>query len=117
MTIIDYLMLGFFILLFVVSIMKLKPFLSTTELVDDDTTPESIEKLYGYIFSCLDSSSDKDISMDALHEQIRSLETFDGEHFWRLTPNRVRNLVNEYYARHEIESLTQMHQKMQESLK
>lgn len=114
MTKLEIFMLITFLVLFVLSIWKLKPFLSTKELKDDDRTPESIEILYGYIFEVLKHESD--ITIEELFESIISLESFDKEHFWRLNPNRIRLLVNEFYAKNpEVQTLKEMYKFQQQS--
>ena len=112
MTTIEIIMLITFLFLFVLSIWKLKPFLSTRELKDDDRTPHSIELLYGYIFEVLESVlvNKEDVTIEELFEMIISLENFDKEHFWRLNPNRIRLLVNEFYLKNpEVHTLKEMH--------
>jgi len=52
------------------------------------------------------------MSMERLFQLIQSLEGFDSEHFWRLTPHRVRQLVESYYLQNDgVDSLASMLQR------
>ncbi len=105
----QYLMMSAFLILFTISIWKLQAFFSTKELVDDDRNEASINLLYGYIYKVLQSSvSPNDLNMEELYERVTQLNDFDKEHFWRLTPHRIGNMVNEFYAIHEVDTLASM---------
>ena len=113
MSTVEIIMLITFSLLFILSMLKLKPFFSTKELKDDDRTPHSVELLYGYIFEVLESvlTDEKDITIEELFEMIITLESFDKEHFWRLNPNRIRLLINEFYIKNpQVKTLKEMYE-------
>jgi len=108
-------MLTFFILLASLSIWKLRAFFSTKELEDDDRNDVSTERIYGYIYEVLsqEKSLSDEISMEVLFTSIQALESFDQEHFWRLTPHRIRQLVQAYYMEHDVDSLESMFKREQ----
>lgn len=105
----QYLMMIAFLLLFSISIWKLQAFFSTKELVDDDRNEVSINLLYGYIYQVLQNSdAPNTLNMQELYEKVIQLNDFDTKHFWRLTPHRILNMVNEFYVVNEVDDLASM---------
>ena len=110
-------MMTLFLLLFIISIWKLKPFFVTEELHDDDRTEHSIQILYDYIFTVLEMKSETlhKLSIEELFDEILCLEHFDKKHFWRLNTNRIRHLVHDYYIKYpEVKNLIQMYEHQKE---
>lgn len=104
MTKVDLIMAILFILFVLAFLYKLKPFLSSKELKDDDRTPESIQELYSYIATVLQehfSQQKKEPSIEDIFNAITKLDRFDSEHFWRLNANRIRVMVQDFYAQHD----------------
>jgi len=96
----ETIMMLFFLIALVISIWKIYVFLPKKQLVDDDTTGESIEELTELMVLCITESyaQGSQLTHTELFEQMTTHERFDKEHYWRFNLNRLNHLVGAYYA-------------------
>jgi len=92
------LMMIFFILLLIVSIWKIYAFLPNKALADDDTTQESQDELIKLIIKVIKQSDGK-LNLNQLFDLVTDNEEFDSKHYWRFNHNRLKQLLNQYYAK------------------
>ena len=85
-------MMILFILLLIVSILKIYAFLPNKELADDDTTEASQEELIALVLKVIEKS-EKDLTNKELFEKIKSDKDFDSKHFWRFNQNKLNQLL------------------------
>ncbi len=95
-----------FILLLTASIWKIWAFLPNKQLLDDDTTPEAEQKLLDVMLKVI-SDTKGELSEQELFESMKKEGTFDTKLFWRFNLNRLKHLLNSYYAQHPKASTTQ----------
>lgn len=88
-------MMILFIVAFIISMWKIYPFLQTTTLQDDDTTPQAQEELLKIILKYVDTNEKEMDTIDTkeLLEKIKNDKDFDKEHFWRLNQNKLNNIL------------------------
>ena len=91
-------MLGFFIILLVLSIWKIWAFLPNEQLADDDTTPEAQAKLEALMLKVIDKKKGM-LNEQELFEAMKADEEFDKKLFWRFNPNKLSHLLHAYYAK------------------
>lgn len=94
MDIIQWIMLGAFISAVGLSILKLYVFFSNTPLVDDDTTPQAVEKLQALMVEC--DQVTPHLDDEGLFHKITKHPDFDSALFWRFNLNRLRHLIEDY---------------------
>ena len=94
MDIIQWIMLGAFISAVGLSILKLYVFFPNKPLLDDDTTPQSIEKLQHIMVEC--DRSNPHLDEEDLFQKIIENPSFDSTFFWRFNLNRLRHLIEDY---------------------
>ncbi|MFT7860735.1 MAG: hypothetical protein ABXS93_07345 [Sulfurimonas sp.] len=92
-------MMIFFIGFLIISVWKIYAFLPNERLRDDDTTPEAKEKLLELVLQTIQNNH-PEISLNELYEEVKAHENFDGEHFWRFNPNKLKHLLEEHYAKY-----------------
>ena len=93
-------MLGFFIILLVLSIWKIWAFLPNKQLADDDTTQEAQEKLEALMLKVIQEHQGK-LSEKELFEAMKTDSNFDRKLFWRFNPNKLTHLLQRFYAKHK----------------
>ena len=109
---ISTIMMILFIALLVVSVWKIYAFLPNEQLADDDTTIEAKEELLNIVFKTIESS-EPNILLSDLYEKVKKSEEFDKERFWRFNPNKLNNLLEEYYKRHpDTQSVEDIYKKL-----
>ncbi|MCK9374202.1 MAG: hypothetical protein M0P91_13550 [Sulfuricurvum sp.] len=91
---IEWIMMGAFIVALGLSVWKLYYFFPTERLADDDTTPESVELLERIMIECHQASPL--MSEEELYEAMKTHNDFDSAHFWRFNQNRLRHLITHY---------------------
>lgn len=89
---IEWMMMGAFVLGLGLSVWKLYYFFPTKPLPDDDTTPESVALLERIMVE----SHRPGMEHDALFEAMVNHPEFDAQHFWRFNPNRLHHLIEHY---------------------
>ncbi len=106
------LMMIFFIIILTVSLWKIYAFLPNEQLADDDKTKESQEELTNLVLNVIKNSSGK-LSLNELFQKIKSDEKFDEKHYWRFNPNRLNQLLNNYYIKHpHINNIADIHKEI-----
>lgn len=93
-------MLGFFIILLVLSIWKIWAFLPNKQLEDDDTTQEAQQKLETLMLKVLYENKGK-LSEKELFEAMKTDSNFDKKLFWRFNLNKLSHLLQSYYAKND----------------
>ena len=91
-------MLGFFILLLIISILKIWAFLPNKQLSDDDTTQEAQQKLETLMLKVVQEHKGE-LNEKELFEAMKTDESFDKKLFWRFNPNKLTHLLHNYYAK------------------
>lgn len=94
MDIIQWIMLGAFISAVGLSILKLYVFFPNKPLLDDDTTPQAIEKLQCIMVEC--DRGNPHLNEEDLFQKIIKHPSFDSTFFWRFNLNRLRHLIEHY---------------------
>jgi len=94
MTTVEIGMMAAFVAAMGVSFWKLKQFMPTERLKDDDTTKEAKEELMVILY---DVVSDGVVEEELLYLRMKEHPLFDSEHFWRFNQNRLRQLLNMHY--------------------
>ncbi len=89
-------MMIFFIISLVVSIWKIYAFLPNKALADDDTTKESQEELIHIVIAVI-KKAPKVLTSSELFDAVKNDSKFDKEHFWRFNPNKLNQLLTQYY--------------------
>lgn len=92
-------MLGFFIILFIISVWKIYAFLPNKELPDDDTTPQAHKELERIMLQTIFEHKGK-LTPTELFRAMKSAQEFDTKHFWRFNQNRVNKLLESYMLQH-----------------
>jgi len=87
-------MLAAFISALALSVLKMYLFFPSKPLVDDDTTPQSIEKLQRIMVEC--DRTNPHLDEEDLFQKIIEHPSFDPTFFWRFNLNRLRHLVEDY---------------------
>jgi hypothetical protein len=90
------LMMIFFILVLIISILKIYVFLPNKQLEDDDTTKESKEELMQTILKII-KDSDENLTESELFKRVNNDKNFNEELFWRFNLNKLKQLLNLYY--------------------
>jgi len=90
----------FFIIFLVASIWKIWAFLPNKQLADDDTTAEATAELEALMLKIIFQKEGKINDKDLFFE-ITKDEDFNSKLFWRFNLNRLKQLLNAYYARNE----------------
>jgi hypothetical protein len=94
------------------SIWKMYPFLVTRELEDDDTKPEAQEELLNVIFEVIKEHGPQ-LSEKELHDKVATHTSFDKKRFWRFNQNKLRQLLNMYFAKNpDTQSIEDIHTKL-----
>lgn len=91
---IEWIMMGAFIAALGLSVWKLYYFFPTKRLIDDDTTPESVELLERIMVDCDRAFPESD--EETLFQKMVHHADYDPQHFWRFNQNRLRHLVARY---------------------
>ena len=105
------LMLIFFILFLTASIWKIWAFLPNKQLSDDDTTKESQEILTRCMINAI-KKSDGEITLQELLVAMREEKDFDTKIFWRFNLNKLKHLLQSYYALNpEISTIMEIYKK------
>jgi len=91
---IQWIMMGAFVVALGLSVWKLYYFFPTKPLADDDTTPESIALLESILAESDRSYPGSD--EETLYRRMREHPDFDPKHFWRFNRNRLRHLIEHY---------------------
>jgi len=92
--VIEWIMMGAFIVALGLSVWKLYYFFPTKPLADDDTTPESIAQLEHIMISV--ALSHPNIDEESLFHKMTEHPEFDPKHYWRFNQNRLRHLIEHY---------------------
>ncbi len=102
MSSLQWIMLISFVFLFGLSVWKLRFFLSTHTLKDDDRTPQAKATLDTHLREAIKTLQEEELelSIELLYERMIEHPEFDREFFWRFNPNRLRMMIDEYYARY-----------------
>lgn len=87
-------MLGAFILAVGLSLLKLYVFFSNKPLLDDDTTPQAVDKLQRILIEC--DRLDPYLDEENLFQKMVEHPDFDSAFFWRFNLNRLRHLIEDY---------------------
>lgn len=104
-------MMGAFALALALSLWKIYKFLPNKQLEDDDNTNESIEQLTCIMIDTIQTSSTPPTHKE-LFILITSHNDFDEKHFWRFNENKLHQLLQKYYAIHNLGSIEEIHQKV-----
>ena len=104
-------MMGAFLVALALSVWKVYKFMPNKQLEDDDTTPESVEKLTFIMIDILQESSNA-LSHQELFIAMKSHSDFDSKHFWRFNENRLQQLLLKYYHQHNLTSIQEIHKKI-----
>ncbi len=95
----EWIMLGAFLLAFGLSMWKIYHFFPNSPLADDDRTDEAEAELMQMMLSSIEgycmegkTPTDKELFLHMTH-----LPEFDHERFWRFNENRLRQLLEKYY--------------------
>lgn len=91
---IEWMMMGAFVLGLGLSVWKLYYFFPTKRLADDDTTPESVELLERIMVECDRAAPESD--EETLFQKMVEHADYDPKHFWRFNQNRLRHLIVHY---------------------
>ncbi|MCJ7764980.1 MAG: hypothetical protein MUP09_03470 [Thiovulaceae bacterium] len=94
MTTVEIIMMVAFVLALVLSGWKLYTFMPTRALKDDDTTPDSKEKLKKIMYEVIREGA---VEEDILFDKMKEHPHFDKKHFWRFNQNRLRQLLKDHY--------------------
>jgi len=86
---IEWLMMGAFVLGLGLSVWKLYLFFPTKRLEDDDSTEESVELLIRIMVE----SNRPGMDEIELYQSMLNHPDFDPKHFWRFNQNRLRQLI------------------------
>jgi hypothetical protein len=97
MTTIEIIMIVAFVLALVISGWKLYLFMPTKALTDDDTTPDSKEKLKKIMYEVINEGA---LEEEVLYNKMKEHPRFDKKHFWRFNQNRLRQLLKSHYLEH-----------------
>jgi len=93
---IQMLMLIFFLLFLILSVLKIWAFLPNKQLEDDDRTPEAEAKLKSILESILQENTEK-LSAKDIFQRMKAHEEFDSKLFWRFNLNRLNHLLKDHY--------------------
>lgn len=94
MDMIQWIMLGAFIGAVGLSILKLYVFFPNKPLLDDDTTPQAVEKLISIMVEC--NRLNPDLDAENLFQRMIEHPDFDSALFWRFNLNRLLHLIQDY---------------------
>lgn len=78
----------------VLTLYKVYLFLPQKPLVDDDTTPESVELLERIMVEC--NNAHEHLDEESLFQMMSAHHEFDPKHFWRFNENRLKQLIAHY---------------------
>jgi hypothetical protein len=104
-------MMGAFALALALSVWKIYKFMPNQQLEDDDNTNESIEQLTRIMIDVIQTSSTP-LTHKELFILMKSHNDFDEKHFWRFNENKLHQLLQKYYAIHDLGSIEEIHQKV-----
>ena len=104
-------MMGVFTLALALSLWKVYKFMPNKQLEDDDNTKESVEQLTCIMIDTIQKSSTPPTHKE-LFILITSHNDFDEKHFWRFNENKLHQLLQKYYAIHNLGSIEEIHQKV-----
>jgi hypothetical protein len=91
---IQWIMLGAFIVALGLTLLKLYVFFPNKPLADDDTTPQAIEKLQHIMLEC--DRLNPHLDQETLFQKMIEHPDFDAAFFWRFNLNRLRHLIENY---------------------
>jgi len=94
MTSIEIAMMTAFALAMGLGIWKVRAFMPTEQLQDDDTTKAAKEMLMMILYDVI---SEGVLEEETICIRMREHELFESEHFWRFNQNRLRQLLNAHY--------------------
>ena len=90
-----------FLAALILALWKMKSFIPTKPLADDDSDQASNQELQSIMIDTIASSYYEGMSSRDLLELMKSDKRFDKEHYWRVNENRVNHLLQDYYLEHE----------------
>lgn len=98
-------MMIFFVISLVASIWKIYAFLPNKALEDDDTTDEATINLTNLMLNSI-KRKNGNLDIDELYISMQEDEDFNSEKYWRFNRNKLKQLLNLYYANNpEISSI------------
>ncbi len=101
-----------FVTALVVSIWKMYPLLINRTLQDDDTGEDSYEALLEHMHKVL-QECEHTPSTQELHEKMVQHKEFDKERFWRFNQNKLNQLLNKHFAKHQhLNSIEDIHKEL-----
>lgn len=89
---IEWIMMAAFIGGLILGVWKVYMFFPKTRLKDDDTTPESVERLEQIMIESYTAGMNR----TQLYEAMTKHPDFDPVHFWRFNENRLIHLIDHY---------------------
>ncbi len=106
-------MLLFFALFLSVSLWKISAFFTNKRVEDDDTTPTSKQLLEEIMLQTI-AQNGAHLTTKSLCEAMKRHESFDAKQMWRFNENRVRHLLEFYYAKNpKISSIAEIYKELQ----
>lgn len=94
MSVIEWGMLGAFVVALGLSSWKMVAFLPSKPLADDDTTTESVELLEKILIET--DRETPSLDDESLYRAMMRHPLFDSKHFWRFNENRLHQLIEGY---------------------
>lgn len=114
MTTIEIMMMVAFVLAMGLSIWKVRVFMHTQQLIDDDTTDASKETLMVILYDVIHEGV---LDEETICTRMKEHELFESERFWRFNQNRLRQLLSAHYLVYpQHQSIDDIHRHLQKVL-
>ena len=109
---ISSIMMGFFIILLILSIWKIYVFLPNKELEDDDSTQEAQENIKKVLLLVVKENRG-DLTKTRLFLKMQEHKEFDTKKHWRFNENKLNQLLNYYYNENpQIKNIGDIYEKL-----
>lgn len=106
-------MLLFFGVFLAISLWKISAFFSNKPLTDDDTTAEANAALEALMLRVIQKHKGE-LNEKELFLAMKGDEEFDTKRFWRFNENRVRHMLEFYYAKNpKCSSIAEIYKELQ----
>jgi len=100
----NYFEIAMFIIFILVTIgmmYKIKTWMPTEPLADDDRDEKSIQELESIIIDTIKKEYHEGINAKEIFQKMQNHQKFDKKHYWRVNENRVIKLIEDIIAKHD----------------
>ena len=100
----NYFEISMFIIFILVTIgmmVKIKSWMPTEPLPDDDRDEKSVQELEEILIDTIKKEYHEGITPKEIFQMMQTHTKFDKKHYWRVNENRVTKLLEDIIAKHD----------------